>query len=59
MDRGAWWATVHEVTKRQTRLSDQHSVDSTFEIFRLSLNVTTQNSHSNFLTDHSFLVSSF
>ena len=22
MDRGAWWATVHEVTKIQTRLSD-------------------------------------
>ena len=22
MDRGAWWATVHGVTKCQTRLSD-------------------------------------
>ena len=22
MDRGAWWATVHEVTKSQTQLSD-------------------------------------
>jgi len=22
MNRGAWWATVHEVTKNQTRLSD-------------------------------------
>ena len=22
MDRGAWWATVHEVTKGQTQLSD-------------------------------------
>ena len=22
MDRGAWWATVHEVTKSQTRLSN-------------------------------------
>ena len=22
MDRGAWWATVHEVTKSWTRLSD-------------------------------------
>jgi len=21
-DRGAWWATVHEVTKSRTRLSD-------------------------------------
>ena len=24
MDRGAWQATVHGVTKSQTRLSDQH-----------------------------------
>ena len=23
MDRGDWWATVHGVTKSQTRLSDQ------------------------------------
>ena len=23
MDREAWWATVHEVAKTQTRLSDQ------------------------------------
>ena len=22
MDRGSWWATVHGVTKNQTRLSD-------------------------------------
>ena len=22
MDRGAWWTTVHEVTKSQTQLSD-------------------------------------
>ena len=22
MDRGAWWATVHEVAKGRTRLSD-------------------------------------
>ena len=22
MDRGAWWATVHRITKSQTRLSD-------------------------------------
>ena len=25
MDRGAWWATVHRVTKSWTQLSDQHS----------------------------------
>ena len=24
-DRGAWWATVHGVTKIKTRLSDQHT----------------------------------
>ena len=24
MDRGAWWATVHGVTKSQTRLSNSH-----------------------------------
>ena len=24
MDREAWWATVHGVTKNQTQLSDQH-----------------------------------
>ena len=24
MDRGAWWATVHGVTKSQTQLSDFH-----------------------------------
>ena len=25
MDRGAWWATVHVVTKSWTRLSDEHT----------------------------------
>ena len=24
MDRGAWWATVHGVTKSQTQLSNSH-----------------------------------
>ena len=24
MDRGAWWAAIHWVTKSQTRLSDFH-----------------------------------
>ena len=24
MERGAWWATVHEVTKSRTRLNDFH-----------------------------------
>ena len=26
MDRGAWWATVHEVAKSRTRLSDEAEV---------------------------------
>ena len=26
MERGAWWATVHEVTKSWTRLSNFHSL---------------------------------
>ena len=26
MDRGAWYAAVHGVTKSQTRLSDYHSL---------------------------------
>ena len=25
VDRGAWWATVHGVAKRQTQLSNQHT----------------------------------
>ena len=25
MDRGAWWDTIHEVTKSQTQLSDWHT----------------------------------
>ena len=28
MDRRAWWATVHRVSKSQTRLSTQHSLYS-------------------------------
>ena len=26
MDRGAWWATVHEVAKSQTQLRDFHLI---------------------------------
>ena len=26
MDRGAWWATVHGVTKSWTRLSDETTI---------------------------------
>ena len=33
MDRGAWGATVHEVTKGPTRLSDKH----THHVFRFNL----------------------
>ena len=31
MDRGAWWATVHGVTKNQTRLSRQAHMLEVFE----------------------------
>ena len=30
MDRGAWWATVHGVTKSQTQLSNHHMYFLTF-----------------------------
>ena len=30
MDRGAWWALVHGITKSQTRLSDSHSLTHCF-----------------------------
>ena len=40
MDRGAWWATVHGVAKRQTRLSNcshtQTPADELFTIHCLS-----------------------
>ena len=29
MDRGAWWATVHRVTKSQTQLNDQTTTTKT------------------------------
>ena len=29
MDRGAWWAIVHEVTRSWTRLSDGHTQSQT------------------------------
>ena len=32
MDRRAWWATFHGVTKSQTRLSDHHSTFSAQEV---------------------------
>ena len=32
MDRGAWWATVHGVTKSRTRLSDFTSLQPSFLI---------------------------
>ena len=35
MDRGAWWATVHEVAKSRIRLSD--FIDFTFFFFFLTL----------------------
>ena len=37
IDRGAWWATVHGVTKSQTRLSDNTQSFNYWQIFNLSL----------------------
>ena len=35
MDGGAWWATVHGVTKSQTQLSDLTSLHRGFHLFAL------------------------
>ena len=32
MDRGAWWATVHEVAKSRTQLSDFTSLHFTYAL---------------------------
>ena len=29
MDKGAWWATVHEVAKSQAQLSNSHFITDT------------------------------
>ena len=42
MDRGAWWATVHEVSKSQTQLSDYtrtHTHSSNMTIFLVKAEV--------------------
>ena len=36
MDRGGWWATVHGVTKSQTRLSDFHFTSSQYLLMCIS-----------------------
>ena len=41
MDRGAWWAAVHGVTKSQTRLSD---FTFTFHFHALEKEMTTHSS---------------
>ena len=33
MDGGAWWATVHEVAKSQTRLSDLTNLLTNFDSY--------------------------
>ena len=40
MDRGAWWATVHGVTKSQTWLSDWHTFSIYTNHFAVHLNLT-------------------
>ena len=41
MDRGAWWASVHGVTKSRTRLSD---VPFTFQFHALEKEMETHSS---------------
>ena len=36
MDRGAWWATVHGVTKSQTELTMSMNVESLLRYFKIS-----------------------
>ena len=36
VDRGAWWATVHRVTKSQTRLSEHAHSTKDYRIIKLS-----------------------
>ena len=38
MDRGAWWATVHGVTKSQTRLTHTHAHTNTNIILSSRIN---------------------
>ena len=47
MDRGAWWATVHRVTKSQTRLKQ---LDTHTKVARTGM---LKNFHSNFPGIHS------
>ena len=57
MDRGAWWATVHGVTKRQTWRSDYHfhfhmtNVDSTLKSITLLTKVCIVKSYG-FFSSH-------
>ena len=57
MDRGAWWATVHGVTKSQTRLSDYHfhflmtNLDSILKSITLLTKVCTVKSYG-FFSSH-------
>ena len=60
MDRGAWWATVHEVAKSQTRLSDFTSLHFTSHHIILGsplcLSVFFWHDHTDF---EDFLISSY
>ena len=40
MDRGAWWATVHGVTKSQTRLSDFPFLSLSYDLNQIPYNYT-------------------
>ena len=37
VDGGAWWATVHGIAKRQTRLSQTHDIHRSTVLFHLAM----------------------
>ena len=43
MDRGAWWATVHEVAKSGTRLSNYCAHTHTYSLLNKSYSEGVQN----------------
>ena len=54
MDRGAWWAAVHEVAKSRTRLSIKHSTESPRHVkeYTNMMSVCHLGSHGGFFRTH-------
>ena len=54
MDRGAWWAAVHEVAKSRTRLSIKHSTESPCHVkeYTNMMSVCHLGSHGGFFRTH-------